>query len=138
MKDKVFIDTNLLVYAYLEDVPNKEKRQQIVKLLRNVSENIVISTQVINEFYNVLLKNKISDENIQNRIEEILHYSQLNIIDFEIIKYSWSIRKKYNFSFWDSLIISSAINSNCNILYTEDMQHNQLVDNTLTIINPFK
>ncbi|MDB4920362.1 MAG: PilT protein-like protein [Mucilaginibacter sp.] len=45
--------------------------------------------------------------------------------------------KKYNFQIFDSLIVSSALNSNCTILYSEDMQHGMKVDNRLSIINPF-
>jgi len=46
------------------------------------------------------------------------------------------LRKKYKLSFWDELIVSAAIESNCNILYSEDMQHKMLIQNT-RIINPF-
>jgi predicted nucleic acid-binding protein len=41
-------------------------------------------------------------------------------------------------SYWDSLIISSALESGCKILYTEDMHHNQIIEGKLKIINPFK
>lgn len=42
-----------------------------------------------------------------------------------------------HFSYWDSLIISAALRTNCNILYTEDLQNGQVIDNKLTISNPF-
>jgi len=47
------------------------------------------------------------------------------------------IAARYQFSFYDSMIVAAALESNCEILYTEDMQHNQIINNTLTIINPF-
>ena len=137
MKDRIFIDTNVFVYAYMEDSSNLVKRQKIAALLKDISGDIVISTQVINEFYNVLLRNEISDKDIQKRIEEMLGFSHLIIIDLEIIKYSWNVRKKYQYSIWDSLIISSALKNNCLFLYSEDMQHNQIIENTLRIVNPF-
>ncbi len=137
MKDRIFIDTNVFVYAYMEDSSNLVKRQKIATLLKDISGDIAISTQVINEFYNVLLRNEISDKDIQKRIEEILGFSHLIVIDLEIIKYSWNVRKKYQYSIWDSLIISSALKNNCLFLYSEDMQHNQIIENTLRIINPF-
>ena len=137
MKDSIFIDTNDFVYAYMEDSSNLVKRQKIATLLKDISGDIAISTQVINEFYNVLLRNEISDKDIQKRIEEILGFSHLIVIDLEIIKYSWNVRKKYQYSIWDSLIISSALKNNCLFLYSEDMQNNQIIENTLRIINPF-
>ena len=45
---------------------------------------------------------------------------------------------KYHFSIWDALVISSALQGECSILYSEDMQHNQIIKNSLTILNPFK
>ena len=47
------------------------------------------------------------------------------------------IAERYRFSFYDSMIITAALESNCEILYSEDMQHNQTIDDTLKIINPF-
>ena len=53
------------------------------------------------------------------------------------IKYAIEIKKKYGYSYYDSVIIASALQNNCTILYTEDMQHKQIIENTLEIINPF-
>ena len=66
-------------------------------------------------------------------------YERYNILDItkKIFLLACDIRDKYNISYYDSLILSSAIDSKCNILYSEDMQHNQKIE-TLTIINPFK
>lgn len=47
------------------------------------------------------------------------------------------LREKHLFSYYDSLIVSSALLGECNILYSEDMQHNLKVEKTLTIVNPF-
>ncbi|APB35038.1 Putative nucleic-acid-binding protein, contains pilt domain [Gloeomargarita lithophora Alchichica-D10] len=46
------------------------------------------------------------------------------------------INIRYGYSYWDSLIIATALQSNCNILYSEDMQHDQLIEGKLRIINP--
>jgi len=48
------------------------------------------------------------------------------------------LRLKYKFSYWDSLIIASALESGCGILYTEDMQDGQVIEDRLRIVNPFK
>ena len=44
---------------------------------------------------------------------------------------------RYKFSFYDSIIIAAALDAKCSILYTEDLQHKQIIEKTLTIINPF-
>jgi len=50
---------------------------------------------------------------------------------------SYSIKNKYHYSYWDSLIIASALQNNCTVLISEDMQHNQKIENQLSIITPF-
>ena len=47
------------------------------------------------------------------------------------------INNRYGYSYWDSLIVATALRSNCNILYSEDMQNSQLIEDRLRIINPF-
>lgn len=47
------------------------------------------------------------------------------------------INSKFQYSYWDSLIISTAISENCSLIYSEDMQHNQTIENKLKIVNPF-
>jgi predicted nucleic acid-binding protein len=59
------------------------------------------------------------------------------LIGKETIKLSFEIHRRYKFSSWDSLIIASALENDCKILYSEDMQHNQLIDRKLRIVNPF-
>ena len=72
MKDKIFIDTNILVYASIEDAENIKKRNKAKEFMSKLDSIIVLSTQVINEFYVSLLKNKIPDNEIQMKIKELL------------------------------------------------------------------
>ncbi len=62
----------------------------------------------------------------------------ISVINITTIKLCWKIKKKYAYSYWDSLIIASALESNCSIIYTEDMQDGQILENRLKITNPFK
>ena len=55
-----------------------------------------------------------------------------------LVRVSWKIKDKYRYSYWDSVIIASALDSECSILYSEDMQHGQVIDKDLIILNPFK
>jgi predicted nucleic acid-binding protein len=59
------------------------------------------------------------------------------IVDISTIKLCWKVRRKYSYSYWDSLIIATALENNCSILYTEDMQDGQLIEDKLRIGNPF-
>jgi predicted nucleic acid-binding protein len=71
MKDKVFVDTNVFVYAYSDD--DIQKHNTAKKLLQNdLSENtIVVSVQILNEFYSVMSKSKLSHKEITNYVREI-------------------------------------------------------------------
>ena len=70
MSGKAFIDTNIFVYAALKPLNNLDK-WQIAGALLNSSRSFVISTQVLNEFSSVLLRQKVTDDNIKSRVESI-------------------------------------------------------------------
>jgi len=132
---KVFIDTNVLIYAYSEDEPNKSKLANKIIF----SNESVISIQVINELSNILYKKfNLTAPLILKLINEL--EENLEIVDFNIntIKSAHNIKESYRYSYYDSLIIATALENNCLILYSEDMQHNQTIENQLKIINPFK
>ena len=94
--------------------------------------------KVIKEFSNVLLrKTSISLQSIQEIISEIIGITDIVSEDIELIFASFDIHKRYGFSFYDSLIISAAINSKCQVLLSEDIQDRQIINGKLTIINPF-
>jgi len=137
MLDRYFIDTNILVYSLLEN--GSPKHILSVKLMESLKENyIFISTQVLNEIYVSLQKNKVDESEIEERIIKLIDICNISFHEIETIKYGWKIRKKYSYSYWDSLIIASALENNCKALYTEDMQDGQIIEEKLKIINPFK
>jgi predicted nucleic acid-binding protein len=70
--------------------------------------------------------------------ENIVLISEIKDIGFSTYRLSNDIRQKYRLSFWDSLIIASALENNCLTLYSEDMQDGQIIEDRLKIINPFK
>lgn len=92
---------------------------------------------MLNEFSAILIKNGIDDKAIQQRVAEIIENTTVNSVPTGTILYAWEIRLKYKFSYWDSLIIASALESNCSALYTEDLQHGQVIEKKLKILNPF-
>lgn len=137
MSDKIFIDTNILIYAFSED--ELLKQQVAMNLIDTISYNAIISNQVINELANVFLKKfKLSTNEVEDAILEL--DSLLEIVNFDISSQIKALRLKqrYNLQFFDALIVATALENKCSTLYSEDMQHELIIDNRLKIINPFK
>ncbi len=134
MTDRVFLDTNLLIYYYSED--EGEKGLMVRNLI--LSKEVVISTQIINEFsYIMLRKKKKKTDLIRAIIEEWRNIFEIEDLTPGLSIEALSLHKKYKFSFWDSLVIAAAIKSNCTTLFTEDLQHEQVINNQLKVCNPF-
>ena len=141
MKDKVFFDTNIIVYLFdkSEEKKHAQAKKIVIASLQNVTSHI--SNQVINEFI-VVASQKIENPIPLNRIRKNLEFLRANLnihaIDFETSLKAIDVKLEYQFSFWDSLIIASALESNCSILYSEDMQHGQVIEDKLRILNCFE
>lgn len=136
----VFVDTNLWIYAFIEVKDKEEKRNKILSFLEelNKKSKIQISIQVINEFHwTSKRKYKLDDKIIKKKVTAITEIVEINSISFKNYQFAEQLREKYSLSFWDSLITSSALLSDSKILYSEDMQHEQIIENQLKIINPF-
>jgi predicted nucleic acid-binding protein len=135
MKDKIFIDTNIFLYAFSDKDIGK---QVVAKGIFSMNIRYTISEQVINECsVNLIKKFKFREEDIKSFV--ISSYKRFEVfgLDKDILLYSSDIRERYGYSYFDSIILATAIKSNCTILYSEDMQHNQIIENQLRIINPF-
>jgi predicted nucleic acid-binding protein len=136
MNAKVFVDTNIFVYAKLFNAKEKLKYQKAVSFFNNQTNQVVISTQVLNEFSNVLLRHKVADNAIIAAVNEIAQVTKVSPLTLETVQKAWQIKQQYHFSYWDSLIISAALLENCETLFTEDLQHGQLIEKQLVIQNP--
>jgi predicted nucleic acid-binding protein len=134
-QNKVFIDSNILIYAYSN---SEQAKQQVARKI--VKENYtIISTQVLQEMSNTLWRKYMVDySSIKETLQECI-YSNDEVYTNQqyTILQACDIAKRYKFSFYDSLIISAALESHCNILYSEDLQHNQTIEGTLVTKNPF-
>ncbi len=138
MKDRYFIDTNIWVYAHLKEVGNN-KHELALNLLETLPI-LVSSTQILNEYYSVMLKKKVDDVYIQDNIEVIIDIAEIKLIQLETIRLAHKLKLKYRFSYWDSLVLASATRSDCQYLLTEDLQNNQIITYQscqLKVINPF-
>ena len=135
MSDRAFLDTNVLIYFYSENEANK--RVAAYDLLN--SHNCVTSIHAMNETSNVWLKKfkwssaKVKEhmDNIELVCDEILPI-QRNVIDTAI-----DIKERYGYSYYDSLMLSSALEGGCDAIFTEDMSDGQIINGRLKIVNPF-
>lgn len=134
MPDKVFIDTNVLIYGYSEDEP--DKRQRAIDCVR--SGEAWISTQVLNETINVLKRKfSLSYSQIRDAVQELSEGFPIVLVSVNTIEMALNLAERYQYSYFDSLILASALEAGCQILYSEDLQHGQRIENQLMIINPF-
>jgi predicted nucleic acid-binding protein len=139
MTFKAFFDTNVLAYEY--DLRNLKKQSVAKNLLDKwrASDNFVISTQVLQELYVVLTKKLISTMSGEEAEEIITTYSVFNVVTVttETILRAIKIKKRYKLSFWDSVIVSAAVDGKCRILFTEDLSDGMKIEG-IKIVNPFK
>lgn len=134
MSDSVFFDTNTLIYLYSEDEPEKQRRSR--KLIDDHSG--IISMQVLNEFSSTLRKKfKFEYDVINSAIKELSASFTIVTQNLQTIFSAFDIGNRYGYSYYDCLIIATALEYGCSILYSEDFQNNQIIDDLLTIRNPF-
>lgn len=130
-----FIDTNVWLYAFIQN-QDQGKTVRAKEVIRHSA--VIISSQVINEVcVNLIRKAHFDEAGIRNLIESFYNkYQVANVNHVTLIKAS-QMRERYRFSYWDSLIVSSALTEGATLIYSEDMQGGLKVENQLQIINPF-
>ncbi|PHS19630.1 MAG: VapC toxin family PIN domain ribonuclease [Kangiella sp.] len=138
MNDKIFVDTNIFVYA--RDSSEAEKQPKAKIWLEHLwkNESGRLSAQVMNEYFVTVtqkLKPGLTKQQARSDLRALSVWQPLEI-SFDLIEASWNTQDKYKYSWWDSLIVTSALFLDCTYLLSEDMQHEHQIGN-LTIINPF-
>jgi predicted nucleic acid-binding protein len=126
------IDTNIAIYAFTKD----HKRQTAMELL---SAGPKISVQLLNEFASVgLRKRKLDWLELEESLDIITRLaSSMRAVGYDVHDLARVIAQRYNIGFYDSLFVAAAKLDHCEILYSEDMHHGLVVEDKLTIINPF-
>ena len=138
MTDKVFVDTNILVYAHDLDAGDKHGLGANIVSELWESQNGVLSTQVLQEFYVTLTRKVASPLNKLEARKLVQKYSNWQVVlnDPSMISQASEIEESYNISFWDALIVSAAYSQNVPTILTEDLNHGQIIEGIL-IENPF-
>lgn len=136
--DKIFLDTNIIIYAY--DLSAGRKHETARKVLMDLwnSGRGLLSTQVLQEFF-VSATRKISrplDLKVAKDIVSDLLRWDLIVNNGESILEAIEIHSRHNYSFWDSMIIQAAINGGASLLISEDLSDGKTI-NGVTIKNPF-
>jgi predicted nucleic acid-binding protein len=133
-----FIDSNIWLYAFV-DGSGAQKSARAKQLLQTKAKSIVISSQVINEVCaNLIRKGKIPETTIRQLIGAFYGKYPVVVLNEDLQIVASVLREEYSFSFWDSLIVSAALNSGAQVLYSEDMQAGQVIRGQLTVENPFQ
>ena len=140
MSGKVFLDSNIIVYAYDPDYP--EKQAKAIDLIQEVAADGsgVVSYQVVQEFLNFSLGKaqvKLTHHHAQQVFTELL--LPMLTVHSSATLFSAAIRlhERYRLGWYDSLIVAAAQQANCATLYSEDLQHGQQFG-SVTVHNPFR
>lgn len=134
----VFVDTNVLLYAFDDrDLVKQQRARQWISecWTRRCGR---LSTQVLNEFYANARKRFATAISAADARAEVRRYQAWNpwLIDQPTIDSAWAVESRYHLDYWDALMVAAAQHQACTFLLTEDLQHGQRIDK-LQIINPF-
>lgn len=137
-EDKVFLDTNILVYAY--DVSSGSKHdvaRNIVADLWNFRTGI-LSIQVLQELFVTVTKKIPKPLDVKTTRDIIRDFLLWEVVDNDgdLMLAAMDVQMKYQHAFWDSLIIAAAIKSGASVLMTEDLNNGQIIEGVM-IKNPF-
>jgi predicted nucleic acid-binding protein len=139
MIDKVFLDTNVLVYLYDRDTPQKQRKAQAILERGSASTSFVISTQVLQEFWVTVTRKFAKSLPVSEALLAMraLKGSMSTVpVDTGMIFEAIELEQRFQISFWDALVIQAALTAGCTRLLTEDLQHGFRVK-TLAVENPF-
>lgn len=126
------MDSNVVLYSLAKD----DAKQ--LKALELLASGCVISTQVLNEVANVMRRKLAYDiDAIRTVLLRLIRTARLHPVASSTILLALDIAQRYGFSYYDSLIVAAAQEADCARLYSEDLQHGQVLESGLTIINPF-
>jgi predicted nucleic acid-binding protein len=139
MKDKFFLDTNILVYSFDGSQPEKQKlsRDLIAKSLDTGQG--CISYQVVQEFLNMAtrkFKVPLTFDDSRIFLSTVLTPLCEVFASIDLYSNALEVAERWRYSFYDALIIASALQNDCRILYSEDLQDGQMIKE-LTIKNPY-
>jgi predicted nucleic acid-binding protein len=136
MSDRSFFDTNVLLYADDESAPAKQRRARDLVAEHRRAGTGVISLQVLQEYFvNVTRKLHVDPSTARRKVELLAEFDVAAPVIADILA-AVDLHRLHGFSFWDALVLRSAKQSGCRVLFSEDFQHGREIDG-VTVVNPF-
>lgn len=127
-----FLDTNVLLYLFSEDAAKADRVEELL------TRPNVISVQVLNEFAAVATRKlALSFAEIREVLETIRAVCVVEPLTLEIHDRGLDVAERFGLSIYDAMIVASALHAGCRTLYTEDLQHHQVIAKQLKVVNPF-
>jgi len=136
---KAFFDTNILVYLFDTGAPAKQRRARELLTQHTLAGETLLSTQVLQEFYVAVTRKLATPLDLDTAYQAVRELAVMPAIrvDVPLILSAIQLSRSKRLSFWDALIICSALEGGASILYSEDMQDGQAFE-TLRIKNPLR
>lgn len=131
---RAFLDTNILIYAYVGDSPKR------AAAIERLAEGFTISVQSLNEFATVARRKFRWDwVQLETALADLRSLAHLIVAnDLDIHRHGLELAERYGFSIYDAMIVSAALHARCDCIYSEDMHHGLVVGGRLQVINPFR
>lgn len=128
-----FADTNLAVYCLDADLTRRAKALSVMRA------RPVISVQVVNEFLSVVIsKCRLPRETAMRLARILLNRCEGVSVTRQTVEMALELGDRYQLSHWDALIVAAALAAGCDTLFSEDLQHGQVFNRQLTVVNPFR
>ena len=127
-----FFDTSVLLYLLSGDTAKADRIETLL------SARGLVSVQVLNEFAVVALRKlKMPLNEVREILDTIRAVCAVEPLTIETHDRGLAVCERYRFSLYDSMLVAAALISGASILYSEDLQHGQVIDNQLRVTNPF-
>jgi predicted nucleic acid-binding protein len=128
-----FFDTNVLLYLLSADAAKADRAESLL------GDGGTISVQVLNEFASVALRKlEIPIAELREILEPVRNVCRVEPVTEDTHDRALALVERYGFAFYDALLIAAALHAGCSRLYSEDLQHGQLIDRQLRVVNPFR
>ena len=134
---RVFLDTNIIVYAYVcAEIQRHPIAVRVIDDLLNESDEVVISPQVAGEFVNTMKRKGTPPATLALQIRGLSAF-EMSAPTLATISAAWALCTAHSIAWYDAIIVQTALDANCAQLFSEDLQNGRAFSGRLTVVNPF-
>jgi predicted nucleic acid-binding protein len=139
MSAKVFLDTNVIVYAYDQSEPVKQRAAQAILTEALRTGSATVSSQVLSEFFVTATRKIRPPLTPVDALGVVRAVGSLQVVtsDLALVESAIDIHQRHTISYWDAMIIAAAVRGGCTEVYSEDLNHAQDYDGVV-VQNPFR